>query len=304
MALAPVILFAYNRPAHLKETLQSLQQNSLSAATHLYVYIDGPKAGATPDEIEKTAQVKRVVREEKWCGEVTVVEAQSNKGLAASVTAGVSELVNRYGKVVVLEDDLLSDTCFLEFMNAALDKYEATEEVISISGYIYPVEGALPENLFLKGADCWGWATWKRGWALLEQDPEKLLKQLQAEKKEAEFNFNNTYPYVQMLKDRIEGKNNSWAVLWYASAFLKNKLTLYPGHSLIRNIGADGSGTHTGDSDAWKTQLKHERVKVLDIEVKENKDAKRKIEAYFGKIMGTAKKSFAEKLKNKFWPFN
>ena len=146
----------------------------------------------------------------------------------------------------MLEDDLLTSPYFLDFMNEGLSIYEEDEKVISIHGYVYPISEKLPETFFLRGADCWGWATWKRGWDLFEPDGGLLLNKLEESKQTEEFDFNRSYPYTQMLKDQINGKTNSWAVRWYASAFLQNKYTLYPGKSLVSNIGGDGSGTNTG----------------------------------------------------------
>jgi hypothetical protein len=128
----------------------------------------------------------------------------------------------------------------------------------------------LPENFFLRGADCLGWGTWKRGWDLFEPDGRKLLDRLVDSHEQPKFDFENTYPYTQMLKDQIAGKNNSWAIRWYASAFLLNKLTLYPGRSLIHHMGGDGSGTNTGFDDSLAVTISETPVSVLDIPKVEN----------------------------------
>lgn len=127
--------------------------------------------------------------------------------------------------------------------------------MISIHGYVYPTRQALPEAFFLKGADCWGWATWQRGWALFNHDGKFLLNELRRRRLTRLFDFNGTYPYTKMLEDQIEGRNDSWAIRWYASAFLAEKLTLYPGSSLIQNIGNDSSGTHCGSTDILDVEL-------------------------------------------------
>jgi hypothetical protein len=275
----------------------------LASQSELFIYVDGPKANATEDQLQNCQNVKQVVREQAWCKNVQIIESTVNKGLSASITEGVTEILNRFGKVIVLEDDLVSDKWFLQFMNDALMVYEHQTDVASITGYIYPVDNTLPETFFLKGADCWGWATWKRAWELLETDGAKLLKELEAKNATHDFNFEDSYPYIQMLKDQIAKKNNSWAILWYASAYLKNKFTLYPGKSLIHNIGIDGSGTHSSTSANFDVEIVHKEVNVKVLEVKEHTEAKKIVAAYFKKIYKISNESFFQKIVNKLKSF-
>ncbi|MDP2366119.1 MAG: glycosyltransferase family 2 protein, partial [Ignavibacteria bacterium] len=156
--------------------------------------------------------------------------------------------------------------------------------VISIHGYIYPVKKELPETFFLRGADCWGWATWKRGWDLFEPDGKKLLNILNAKNLSDDFDLGGAVKNIRMLKKQIAGKNDSWAIRWHASAFIKNKITLYPGKSLVRNIGADGEGTHVKSTKAYDSKISTEKVKLHPIEVKENDDAKKSVTEYFRSI--------------------
>jgi hypothetical protein len=299
LTLAPIILFTYNRPEHTRKTLLSLKQNHLADQSTLLIYVDGPKAGATEEQKRQVELVKQVIKEDTWCKEVIITESVENKGLALSVTTGVTDVLSKYGKAIVLEDDLVSDKWFLKYMNDSLTMYETHTDVACISGYIYPVKDALPETFFLKGADCWGWATWKRAWDILETDGVKLLKELNERNLTHDFDFNDTYPYVNMLKDQIDKKNNSWAILWYTSAYLKNKYTLYPGKSLIHNIGIDGSGTHSSTSDNFDVQIVHQEINVDAIEVKENKEAKNSIAQYFSKIYKVEKTSFINRIRNR-----
>jgi hypothetical protein len=143
-------------------------------------------------------------------------------------------------------------------MNRALSLYENDERVISIHGYVYPVKEALPENFFLRGADCWGWATWKRGWDLFESRGEYLLEKIKKEKLEYSFNFDGSYNYLDLLKMQIRGKNDSWAIRWHASAFLHNKFTLYPGKSLVANIGFDGSGANCQPTKGYNVKISYD----------------------------------------------
>ena len=217
---------------------------------------------------------------------VTIIERESNWGLANSIIDGVTNIVNQYGKVIVLEDDLVTSPFFLQFMNTALEMYKDESKVASIHGYIYPIEG-LPETFFIRGADCWGWATWKEKWSIFESNGQKLLNELNERELQKEADFNNSYGYVNMLKDQIQGKNNSWAIRWYMSAFLNDMLTLYPGQSYVQNIGHDREGTHCKtETDVFKIKFS-DKLLIQRSETIENIDAKKKIESYFKSIKPT-----------------
>ncbi|MBU6461078.1 MAG: glycosyltransferase family 2 protein, partial [Proteobacteria bacterium] len=215
---------------------------------------------------------------------VTVIKRAKNLGLAQSIIDGVAQLCNQHGRVIVVEDDLVTSPYFLCYMNEALDLYQLDDRVISIHGYMYPVLGELPETFFMRGADCWGWGTWKRGWDLFEYDGEKLLAELDQRNLRRKFDLNGAYEYSKMLEDQISGKNNSWAIRWHASAFLKNKLTLYPSRSLVCNIGFDGSGTHCGSTSSYDADLAQSPILVKKIVVEENLVATQLIESYWRSI--------------------
>lgn len=274
MIFAPVALFVYDRPWHARRTVEALLANAEAAKTSLYVFSDGPRNAGASDTV---AQVRSYIREIGDFGSVTVIERESNLGLARSIIDGVTRLCEKHGRVIVVEDDLVTSPHFLKYMNDGLNLYEHDERVISIHGYQYPVKTALPETFFLRGADCWGWATWKRGWDLFEPDGRLLLRQLQERKLTDRFDFDGSYPYARMLKKQIEGKNDSWAIRWHASAFLKDKFTLYPGCSLVRNIGTDSSGTHCSTTGAYTGELADSPIRIDPIRVEENDYAREQI---------------------------
>lgn len=282
---SPIVLFTYNRPLHLVQTLDALASNNEAKESILYVYCDGAKDGASADQLKLIETVRAVVGKEHRFKEVKVVEQKVNLGLAESVMTGVSAVIEKHGRAIVLEDDLVTSPFFLRYMNEGLDLYETESSVACIAGYIYPVKGKLPETFFIKGADCWGWGTWKRAWDEFEKDGKKLLAELEEKKLTRAFDFDGSYPYTGMLKSQNEGTINSWAVRWYASSFLKNRYCLYPGKSLVQNIGIDGSGTHSGgSSDKWKVSLAQAEVQVNAIKVEEHPKAKSEMISYFKSI--------------------
>jgi hypothetical protein len=239
---APIVVFAYKRATHLARCLASLAANPEAGSSVLYIYCDGPRSEADRLAVE---EVGRVVQGISGFKEVVAVRRAANMGLAASVIAGVRQVLEAHERVIVVEDDLVLSPHFLRYMNDALELYADDDRVASIHGYCYPVDVPLPETFFLRGADCWGWATWRRGWAHFREDGAALLDELRRSGQAKAFDMDGAYPFTRMLADQVAGRNSSWAVRWHASCFLANLLTLYPGRSLVKNIGNDASGTHS-----------------------------------------------------------
>lgn len=282
MTLAPIALFTYNRPYHTRKTVEALQQNKLSTKSDLIVFSDGPKEGSSGEQVQ---QVRNYLKTIQHFNSVRIVERKSNFGLSANIIDGVHQVISEYGKIVVLEDDLVTSPFFLDYINDALLMYENDEKVISIHGYLLPVEETLPSTFFLRGADCLGWATWKRGWDIFQPNASPLLERLINSNQTQEFEFDGNYPYVQMLKDQISGSTSSWAIRWYASAFLENKYTLYPGKSLVSNIGGDGSGTNNGFEYSLPAPADMDPVKLSRIEICQNTKAYHAFSEYHKKAM-------------------
>ena len=262
-ALAPIVLFTFNRPIHTKKVLEALALNNLASESILYVFCDGPKENTTQENLLKIQETRDIVKSKIWCKEVHIIEQEKNKGLANSVIDGVTEIINKYDKVIVLEDDIVTAKGFLQYMNSALEIYNEEEKVGCIHAWNYAMDVSSNQEstFFLRGADCWGWATWKKKWDLFEKNGTKLLENIQQKKLEYSFNRNGTHQFIEMLKDQIDGKNNSWAIRWHASLFLKNQLCLQPTVGIIKNIGLDGSGIHCDNNDILQSVVDYITVK-------------------------------------------
>lgn len=281
MQLAPVVLFVYNRPYHTLQTLNALANNLLADKSVLYIYSDGPKPGASFDEELKVVKVREIVRLKKWCKEVYVIEASKNLGLAQSVVIGVSEIVERYGRVIVLEDDIVTSISFLTFMNKALEKYQENEIVFQVSGFMIPNREKLVTTFFYRAPASWGWATWKRSWRYYENNPSKLLKKID-ELNRYKFNIDDTYNYYKDLCDNTTGHLETWAVRWYASLFIQNGLCLWPSKSLVRNIGHDGSGENCNTIQPYYLNQKlYKNVRLTNIPIKESTKAVTVIKRFY-----------------------
>lgn len=288
--LAPIALFVYRRLQHTRATVESLLQNSESQDSDLFIFCDAAK---TADVVDEVAEVRKFVQGVSGFRSITIVERKENLGLSRNIIGGVTEVLSKNGRVIVVEDDLVCSPFFLRYMNDGLDVYADDAAVASIHGYMYPVHRPLPETFFLRGADCWGWATWTRAWKCFRADGRELLAELERQSLLAEFDLEGAFAFTQMLRDQIAGINDSWAIRWHASAFLAGMYTLYPGKSLVQNIGNDASGTHCDRTKVFDVKLNSTRVSVSRISVAAN-DIARTIIADFARTSSRTKSRQSE----------
>ena len=278
---APILLFVYNRPAHLRNTLDALKRNPGASDSQLFVYSD---AARTADDQEAVAEVRRMLRNVDGFKTVEVVERKENWGLARNVIDGVGTIVERFDRVIVLEDDLVTAPGFLAFMNNALETYKDEPRVGHIQACDFTKDASLPDTFLIKWTGSWGWATWKRAWAHFNPDGKALLKELEDRKLTYRFDFNGRYGYTRMLRRQIEGKNNSWAIRWNASLFLADILSLNVGRSLVQNEGFDGSGTNCGGGGLYASDLYMGELPVEKITpIEENESARMAYVRYYAR---------------------
>ena len=279
MPLAPIAIFAYNRPSHLRQTIESLKKNKLAKASELFIFSDGPKNEKDRLKVDKVREyIKRIIGFKK----ITVIATEKNRGLAKSIIKGVTKIVNRYGRIIVLEDDLILSPNFLTYMKNALELYKNEGKVMQISGYMYPIQSyGLPDTFFFNQASCWG--TWKRAWKELNTDPKNLLSKIYETKKENIFNYYGYYNYIDQLKKNIDGKLDTWAVKWYATIFLSNGFCLHPKVSLVNNIGLDGSGINSPISNSYTIPNLATKIVVKKINIKELPAVKNRMISFYKK---------------------
>lgn len=305
MEFAPIVLFVYNRPALTRNTLQHLQQNKEAAESTLYVYCDGPKAGASAEQRQLIQEVRDIVHSQPWCGKVVVYEAENNKGLATAVIDGVTEVIAKHGKIIVLEDDLTVSPRFLKYMNDALTKYEKDEKLLAVHGYLYPFDmpANYPHSTFLvHDPGSLGWGTWSRAWDKFERDTDKVIAGIREKGLKRAFDFWGAYPFFRMLHQHKHGRVSSWAIRWRGAAYLHDMLTLYPVKSLVRHDGNVAAATHHYKEEDWLyTEIYQDDIPVTDIPV-ENNLAMEKVFARF--LRYHAGMTISAKIKNrlkKYW---
>ncbi|RZL48445.1 MAG: glycosyltransferase [Pedobacter sp.] len=298
---APIALFVYNRPQHTERTVKFLKQNELAAESRLFIFSDGARTSV--DE-EKVKEVRAFIKEIEGFKSVEIIESKTNLGLANSVIAGVTRLTKDYGQAIVFEDDLISSPYTLTYFNDALNRYRDEEKVMHIGAYMYVLEDKnLPQSFFYRAATSWGWATWDRAWQHFEPNIDKLIKQFDHKKKNA-FSIENSMNFWKQMKDFKKGKNNSWAIRWYASIFLKGGLTLNPSQSLVNNIGHDGTGVHSGMNDIYNVIINPQPIKEFPTILEENPAAYAAIKTFLqnrkGSMMNRIKRFVKEKLHQYF----
>lgn len=269
MLLAPIVIFCYNRPGHLTQTLNALKTNVLAKESQLYIFCDGAKSNASEVDIKNINEVATICNGLKGFADVTVIKALSNKGLQASVIGGLNFILEKFENVIVVEDDVVTSPYFLQFMNDALVEYKYQKKVLTIGSwnYYYKTE----HNFFNHMPDTIAWATWSDRWKLFEPDGKKLYDQLIERRLMNKFNLGGKYNFENMLKLQYEDRISSWAIRWTAVAVLNDTLTLYPKVSLSQHIGFDTAATNSNEMDYNKDLvLAQTNISYFNIEIKED----------------------------------
>ena len=276
--LPPIVLFVYNRLWHTRQTVEALQKNELASETELFIFSDGPK-----DEkaIAKVKKVREYIKTIDGFKKIAIIEREKNWGLANNIIDGVTNVINKYGKIIVLEDDLVSSPYFLKFMNEALEFYKDEKKVWHISGWNYPIETkGIGDVFFWRVMNCWGWATWADRWKYYERNVDKIIKEF-SEIDIKKFNLDGTVNFWEQVILNKEKKINTWAIFWYATIFKHNGLCLNPSQSFVKNIGLDGSGTHCGKDCSFSNDVSMNKDISFSVNIKENNTAVQRIKQFY-----------------------
>ena len=280
MDTAPIIIFTYNRPDHLKRTLDALSRNPLSRESVLYIFCDGAKDDDSDTNKERIERTRLIAHGVEGFKNVHVMERERNYGLARNIVDAVTRIVNEYGRVITLEDDVVTSSGFLRYMNDALETYKDEDKVMHISAYMYPHKGRLPETFFFPvpypGG---GWATWARAWKYYNDDTKALYEQWKNRWNEFDV-LGGDYLSKQLIAN-YNGTLRTWFVKWHAVMMSRNALTLYPHQSLTNNIGFDNQGTNCSPTTKFDVEELADSVRVDKVPVKVNRKASRIIYDFY-----------------------
>jgi len=249
--LVPIILFVYNRLEHTKKTVDALKKNEFASESVLYVFSDGAKEDATEEQKNKIREIRNYIHTITGFKELIIEEAPKNKGLANSVIYGVTKVINKHGKAIVVEDDIVTHPFFLRFMNECLDKYEDRKDIFMIGGYnmAFKFPWWYWKDIYVVHRSCsWGWATWKSRWDLADWSVSDYSIMCQDINLQNKFNRggNDMFP---MLKSQMNGKIDSWAIRWDYSLYKHDAVCIRPVRTLVTNNGMDGTGIHCKQTD-------------------------------------------------------
>jgi len=268
--MAPIVLFVYNRPLLTQKVVEALSRNEEAKCSDLFIFSDAAK---NDDKSENVKQVRNYIKTIRGFKSITIKEQTQNQGLAKSIIDGVTEVVNKFGKIIVLEDDIETSPYFLKFMNDALNFYENEKRVWNVTAYQFPVDTSkLPNAFFSYFSSCWSWGTWKDRWAHFDKNPDKYISQM-SKKDIHRFDYYGTNEMYSQIVMNKTGQLNTWAIFWYVVQFVNNGLALFPSKSLVNNIGMDCSGTHCAKTDMFNNNIDFEKT-VFDfsaIPIEENK---------------------------------
>ncbi|WP_298262443.1 glycosyltransferase [uncultured Lutibacter sp.] len=308
LELAPIVLFTYNRPLHTSQLLDSLAANTLAKESVLYVFCDGVKANVSDQILEKIKKVRNIIKNENRFKKVIITIHEHNLGLANSVIKGVTTVINKYNKVIVLEDDLILSPFFLQYMNDSLNRYDDNFSVGQIGACNFFACGEkYPDYFFVSIPDCWGWATWRNRWEHFKSNIEELEEELNKDKNKIKiFNAYDSFDFMNMLNQQKLGKINSWAIRWQAVCVLKGWLTLYPNPSMSNHIESD-EATHANKNIMPPLCLNlpiFKSVKVIEIKsvIKALKLGYSGKGNYFGKLKRPSLKKRIKKIIKIFIP--
>ncbi|MGM5050311.1 glycosyltransferase [Tardiphaga sp. 604_B6_N1_1] len=265
MNRTPIAFFAYNRPEHTDRALRSLSACRRFDECDLFLFADGPKVDASEASRAQIDATRAVLRHWAPRLDAELVERDANLGLARSIHSGATTLCDRYGRVIVVEDDLVLGLDFLDFTISALDRYADDAAVMQVGGYTLSPPRSLSADAFLLPVTTtWGWATWKRAWEVFSWQPHALNEARRDGEWKRLFDLDGPGFYSSMLEDRLAGRNDSWGILWWYAVSRRRGLVVYPAQTLVWNGGFDGSGVHCGDTDfvgqagidpdAWRLQ--------------------------------------------------
>lgn len=254
MELSPICLFTYKRLQETKQTIKALQENYLASKSKLFIFSDGPNNEKSIQKVEDVRSYLKTIEGFKY---IEINESKTNKGLANSIIDGVSLVIDKYEKVIVLEDDLVTSPNFLNWMNQALDFYEDKSSIHSISGYTMDLSSLKKHQLdYYLGyrASSWGWGTWKDRWINVDWEIKDYNSFKWNIKKLSSF-MRGGSDLPGMLRNQLKGKIDSWAIRWVFHQYITNTLTVFPSKSKLISIGFGEDATHTKKTKRYNTRL-------------------------------------------------
>lgn len=300
MSYAPVVMFVYNRADHFKKTVEALAKCKEAKESELFIFSDAPKDNKAKADVEKVRNLAHNIENSDMFLSVTVKESEKNKGLANSVISGVSDVIEKYGKAIVVEDDCVASQYFLSFMNDCLDRFKDDKRIGSVAGYAPPIEfpKEYTSDIFTAYRSCsWGWATWEDRWQNVDWNLTSINELYNSKRLLKMLNSNGTDRFIRLYR-QTKANKNSWSVKFGYHLVKNNMLTVYPRYSYIENIGCDGTGVHSksGDYKTVNSDLsKSIKSPHIEFVLPDKKIQKTMKKFYSGGLISNVKRTIATK---------
>ena len=281
----PIILFVYNRPKHLQQTLNSLKKEK--KLSKIYFFIDGPKNDAEKNGINKINKCIDIVNKVDWVKKETIIQ-KVNIGLKNTLLISTSHVFEKHNHnfVIFLEDDNIIQPGFYDYMSLASEKYKAKKKIFSITGYNFILnkdeyKTIIGDHFFLSYGNTWSLGIWKRSWKLWKKE---ILNLDDAPKKKIFKSILKSKNYIlyDVLLEGYIKKNNAGSTYYY-TLWKHNKLTIFPKFPLMNNIGMDGSGENCIISNKFvnlKRFTRNHKIKIKNQKIKSNDLIKEGIFSY------------------------
>lgn len=300
MSYSPIALFVYNREDHFIKTYKALSECRQASKSELFIFSDGAKNLKNEDAVEAVRKAADDIVNDGKFKSVTVIKSPENKGLARSIIEGVTELLNKFGTIIVLEDDCVASPYLLTYMNKCLKFFNDDKTVGSVAGYTPPINiDEYQNDIFLAKRSCsWGWATWRDRWDNVDWEMKFMKSFYDDYSLVKDLNSNGNDRFMRLYR-QSKKNTQSWSIRFGAHHVINNYSVVYPKYSYIRNVGCDATGVHSKAEDA-------ELIKVnLDKAIEEpeigkvnfdKKIQKKLYRFYSGNFISRTRRSFATKL--------
>lgn len=243
MATAPIVIFAFNRPDALQRLGDALRKCALFDESKIIVFVDGPRNEPERAKVQAAIEVARSLTDD-------VRASASNRGLGPSIIAGVTDVINEYGRVIVLEDDLVPAPGMLMYLNQMLDRYADEPKVCSVCAYglkIRRPEGYSGDVYFSPRSSSWGWATWRDRWEKIDWAVSDYESFRHNRRDRRSFNRGGS-DMASMLDGYMAGRNRSWAIRFCYWQWRNGLLSVHPFRSLVDNEGFGAEATNCRQS--------------------------------------------------------
>ena len=271
-----IIVFAFVRPLHIRKLLISLSKNKESSSIPIVFFIDGPRSKKDLIAIEEVKN--EILTYSDYFNSLKIIQRKNNLGCRENILQGVSQCFEKYQSAIILEDDLIVDKFFLKYMMDSLKRYASNEKVFHISGYSF-LNINSKKAVFSRFMNCWGWATWKNRWELINTNAESIAKNF-SNNDIFKFNMDGSHDFFRQIIENRVGISKTWAIFWYASIFENNGLCLTPLTSLVRNVGNDGTGERCG-KELVNSKLNNILISDYPFITEEDKDVFNLLKKYF-----------------------